>query len=284
MNYRRWLNGGCGCGCNNGYSKVSNCDCDTINLNISNLKTDVNVLSGNIEQINEYLENTVSIDELEDYYTKDEVDSKGYITNADLSDYATKSYVNSQGFLTEHQPLKTINNQSLIGNGNIVIEGSGGSVDVDSTLDPTSTNPVENKAIVEALNGKLDASEYTPTDLSNYYTKPETSGATEISAALNAKADTATTYTKSEVDAKDGVINDNVNILRAITNNKQDKLTAGDNISIVKNVISATVPSNVYTKTEVDNLVNNKIICLTQAQYDALSTKAPDTLYLIYEV
>lgn len=34
---------------------------------------------------------------------------------------------------------------------------------------------------------KLDASAYTPTDLSNYYTKSQTSGATEISTALDAK-------------------------------------------------------------------------------------------------
>ncbi len=42
--------------------------------------------------------------------------------------------------------------------------------------------------------------------------------------------------------------------------------------------------SNVYTKTEVNNIVNNKFVCITQAQYDALPTKQPDTLYLIYEV
>lgn len=37
---------------------------------------------------------------------------------------------------------------------------------------------------------KLDATAYTPTDLSNYYTKSETSGKSEISTALNGKANT----------------------------------------------------------------------------------------------
>lgn len=41
------------------------------------------------------------------------------------------------------------------------------------------------RVIAEALNGldgrKLDASAYTPTDLTNYYTKSQTSGATELS-------------------------------------------------------------------------------------------------------
>ena len=59
------------------------------------------------------------------------------------------------------------------------------------------------KALVDLDERKLDASAYTPTDLSNYYTKSETSGATEISTALADKADTATTYTKTEVDARD---------------------------------------------------------------------------------
>lgn len=58
---------------------------------------------------------------------------------------------------------------------------SGSSVTVDDHLDSASTNPAQNKVITEALNGKLDASAYTPTDLSNYYTKEEVNSAiTEV--------------------------------------------------------------------------------------------------------
>lgn len=51
---------------------------------------------------------------------------------------------------------------------------------------------IENEEIVSAAltdldERKLDATAYTPTDLTNYYTKSETSGATEISTALNLK-------------------------------------------------------------------------------------------------
>ena len=45
-------------------------------------------------------------------------------------------------------------------------------------------------------NGKLDATAYTPTDLSNYYTKSETSGNTEISTALSGKSDTGHTHSQ----------------------------------------------------------------------------------------
>ena len=49
--------------------------------------------------------------------------------------------------------LKTINNQSLLGAGNINISG-GGSITVDDALDTTSENPVQNKVITNAMNGK----------------------------------------------------------------------------------------------------------------------------------
>ena len=49
--------------------------------------------------------------------------------------------------------------------------GSGTTVTVDSDLSPTSTNPVANSAITDALNDKLDASAYTPVSLSGYATE-----------------------------------------------------------------------------------------------------------------
>ena len=63
----------------------------------------------------------------------------------------------------------------------------------------------------------------TAGDLSNYYTKSETSGATEISTALESKADTATTYTKTETD----------NAITAATSTKQDALVSGTNIKTI---------------------------------------------------
>mgnify|MGYP001771994304 CR=1 FL=1 len=73
------------------------------------------------------------------------------------------------------------------------------------------------------LDTKLDVTAYTPTDLSNYYTKGQTSGATEISTALASKADTATTYTKTETD----------NAITAATSTKQDTLVSGTNIKTI---------------------------------------------------
>lgn len=149
--YYDWLRGDCGCGCNEGCRDINPCDCDSILLSISKLETNDSILQDEIDYVSGVVD-TISGGcdcDLTDYYTKEESDAK---------------------FLTEHQPLKTINNQVITGTGNIVIEASGTSITVDDHLDSASTNPVQNKVITEALNGKLDASAYTPTDLSNYVT------------------------------------------------------------------------------------------------------------------
>lgn len=52
--------------------------------------------------------------------------------------------------------FKTINGNSLFGIGNIEIQGGGSSITVDDTLSLTSTNPVQNKVITNALNDKQE--------------------------------------------------------------------------------------------------------------------------------
>ena len=150
MTYQEWLNGGeCGCGCNETPKPITGgCDCNDILLQISMLDTDIDMLSDAFDVLDEKVDDIV--------------------VPTNVSDFN-----NDAGYLTEHQPLKTINGQVISGTGNIVIEGGGTAIDVDSELSLSSTNPVENKVITEALNGKLDTSAYTPTDLSNYYTKQE---------------------------------------------------------------------------------------------------------------
>lgn len=81
------------------------------------------------------------------------------ITEADLPYQAVnKQYVedNFQSKLVSGTNIKTINNQSLLGSGNIDISGGGGTITVDAELSETSTNPVQNKIITEALNSKQD--------------------------------------------------------------------------------------------------------------------------------
>jgi len=106
--------------------------------------------------------------------------------------------------------------------------------------DPNASKTVElTQAQYDALSVKDPNTFYIITDatggdLSNYYTKSETSGATQISTALADKLDvTAYTptdlsnyYTKTETDTA--------------LSGKQDTLSAGTGIDITDNVISAT--------------------------------------------
>lgn len=55
------------------------------------------------------------------YATKAEIPS--------LDGYATESWVEGNGYLTEHQSLKTINGQTIVGDGNIEIKGGGGGIE-----------------------------------------------------------------------------------------------------------------------------------------------------------
>lgn len=71
---------------------------------------------------------------------------EGYATKEEL---ATK-----QDSLISGQNIKTINGQDVLGQGDIKISGGG---TVDSELSETSENPVQNKVITTALNGKQNS-------------------------------------------------------------------------------------------------------------------------------
>lgn len=98
----------------------------------------------------------------------------------DVSNLATKSEVAAkQDTLVSGENIKTVNGQSLLGNGNIDIT-SGGTITVDSSLSTTSENPVQNKVITNAINGKQDAGDYALKseipDVSGLATKAELAG------------------------------------------------------------------------------------------------------------
>ena len=96
--------------------------------------------------------------DLSNYYTKAETDAKiaeaqlggevdlsTYALKSEipsLEGYATETWVNSKGYLTEHQSLKTINGQSIIGTGDITITGSGETVDLSNYYTKTE---IDNK-------------------------------------------------------------------------------------------------------------------------------------------
>ena len=207
--------------------------------------------------------------ELANYATKNDIST--FLVPNDVSIYATIEAVN-KGLELKQDTLIPGNNITIQDN---VISAAGDVFDASNYY---------TKAEVDAsLNLKADK-----TELENYATKDDVS-AFITKEALNGYAteefvnsSLGNYYTKSEVNTSLGL--------------KQDTLIAGNNITIENNVISATGgsmdSSNYYTKAEVDASLNlkadkteleeyAKVVELTQAEYNALTTKETDTLYII---
>jgi hypothetical protein len=113
-------------------------------------------------------------------------------------------------------------------------------------------------AISAATSGKANSSDvYTKQQMDTALSgKADTTAMTAaISAATSGKANSADVYTKTEMDTA--------------LSGKQNTLTAGSGVSISGDTISVTGGGG------------TNVVTLTQAQYDALATKDPGTIYVI---
>lgn len=130
---------------------------------------------------------------------------------------------NKQDNLVSGTNIKTVNGQSILGEGNIEIS-QGETITVDTELSETSENPVQNKIITAALNEKASK--------------------TELSNVSTSKADKADVYTKQEVDNKftntqsqiDQISTDTSSInteVQTLKTDKQDTLVSGTNIKTI---------------------------------------------------
>ena len=105
----------------------------------------------------------------------------------------------------------------------------------------------------DKLAQKLDVSAYTPFSPSEYYTKSETSGKTQIQNALDTKASVAD--------------------LTNHTSNSTIHVTAQDKTNWNAKVDQSDLD---------DYMLKSQIWCGTQQQYDAISPKDPNVIYLVH--
>lgn len=167
VNYNEWLDGNNCCQPMKKHCDGSDaCSCDNILLEISKLHTDDEILQEKIDDLSGAVE------------TK--LDASAY-TPVDLTDYATKEWVENKHYLTTVEPLKTINGESLVGEGNIVISGgSGGTVDAYTKAESDERfQPKGDYLSGNALNGYAteqwvgEQGYITGVDLSDYALKSE---------------------------------------------------------------------------------------------------------------
>ena len=168
------------------------------------------------EELNEAIasaktEIEAEIPSLDGYATEQWVEDKHYITGVDLSNYALKSeiptvptsntaFTNDAGYLTEHQSLSGYATTAFVSAftyDKATIDekvAGGGSFDPSQYYNKTATDAL--------LDEKLDVTAYTPTDLSNYYTKQEVDSEI-ISAITDVEAEIPTVPTSNTAFTND---------------------------------------------------------------------------------
>lgn len=190
----------------------------------------------------------------------------------DLSNYYTKGEADTllggkQPTLVSGTNIKTINNESLLGEGNINIQG-GSSVNVVQATGTSTSDVMSQDAVTKAFKtytlsagssayGKIDSWEWR---------SPRNGSILKIhNFALNGKFP----LSKEEGDANtdyEGYFNFHLVETSAVTTSMSSTST------------DTQVPS---AKAVYDQLGGLKLVKLTQAEYDALQTKDPNTLYII---
>lgn len=168
------------------------------------------------EQMNEAIESAkteieAEIPSLDGYATQQWVEDQHYITGVDLSNYATlqdiptvptsnTAFTNDAGYLTEHQSLSGYATTAFVSAftyDKATIDekvAGGGSFDPSQYYNKTATDAL--------LDEKLDVTAYTPTDLSNYYTKTEVDNEI-ISAITDVEAEIPTVPTSNTAFTND---------------------------------------------------------------------------------
>ena len=172
---------------------------------------------------------------------------------------ANTSYHSYQEQLVSGTNIKTINGESILGEGNLEISGGGGTTDYTQLTNKPQINSVE-------LSGNKS--------LSDLGIPTKTSELTNDSGFLTSIPDEYVTETE----------------LNAGLGNKQDTLVSGTNIKTVNGEsllgsgnIDIESVSNPVTYGSGTQPQVHTILVVTQSKYDAISSKDPNTQYLIVE-
>ena len=199
------------------------------------------------------------------------------------SGYATEDWVNEQGFLKEHQDIsnlatkqelatkqdklvsgtniKSINGTSLLSSGNMEL----------ATKEELNTK----QDIISDLETIRSGAALGATALQSVPSGYATEQWVNEQGFLKEHQDISNLATKQELNAKQNTLVSGTNI-KSING---ESLLGSGNIEVAANVDL----SDYYTKSETNSLVNPKLeqVTLTQAEYNALSAKEENVLYII---
>lgn len=237
--------------------------------------------------------------DLSNYYTKSETSgateiSTALASKADTATTYTKTETDNaitaatstkQDTLVSGTNIKTINNQSILGEGNITIEGGGGgSITIDPSLDSGSTNAVANSAITNAINDRQLKREYVGSN-AVFENSDVVRGRTIYNPMFRCYSNNSTN-TELVLNNKDlGLYFPSFNGKKIFSTNKNETDWLGDVIeasAITTSISSSSTDIQVPSaKAVYDQLGGLKLVKLTQSEYDSLTTKDNSILYVI---
>lgn len=233
--------------------------------------------------------------DLSNYYTKSETSgateiSTALASKADTATTYTKTETDNaitaatsmkQDTLVSGTNIKTINNQSILGEGNIEIQGGGGgSITIDTSLDSGSTNAVANSAITNAYNETARFNGYASDGYLVSISSRDDGNAIDINAMKIKTLGNSTIQTAVGSWLYTSTINGKKAVSSYSSNTKDFSLveTSAITTSVTSSSTDAQVPS---AKSVYDQLGGLKLVKLTQSEYDSLTTKDNSTLYVI---
>lgn len=228
--------------------------------------------------------------DLTNYYTKsetntllgDKADTATTYTKTEVDNAITAATATKQDTLVSGTNIKTINNTSILGSGNIDIQGGGGSITIDPSLDSGSTNPVANSAITQNFYNYAkfvgDASNGYGV---NVYFNEGTGNYMGINLSKLKTTANGTSQTSTSSWCRISTINGKKAFSTNAANVSDFSLveTSAITTSVTSSSTDAQVPS---AKAVYDQLGGLKLVKLTQSAYDALSPNYDsNTLYVI---
>lgn len=194
----------------------------------------------------------------------------------DLTNYYTKTETNTllagkQATLVSGTNIKTINNESILGTGNIDIQGGGGGVNIVQTTGTSTTDVMSQDAVSTQLNNKANKT----AAFGGYgFVSSSDGDYIQYKNVNNSNIGNSIYYPK--INGK-GILTSN-NIYARNNYNFQLVETSAITTAVTSSSTDVQVPS---AKAVNDKLGGLSLVKLTQAQYDALATKDSNTLYIV---
>lgn len=157
--------------------------------------------------------------DLSNYYTKAQVDAK----IPDITGLASQTWVENKGYLTEHQSLKTINGESIVGTGNITISG-GSSIDLSNYYTKTE---IDNKGYLTEHQSLKTINGQSIVGTGNITISGGSGSVTPVTVVNNESTDEQIPSAKATYDCVESYVNSNLNSLYTSIESKYTKPSGG---------------------------------------------------------